>query len=720
MPPIIAAGLLGRRLTILVGLLLRKNRSQKAGVGDHPARSSGVQRSAIQTDSLLEPQADPGALRSPLRRGFAPPKAKHSRQQLKGQLTTMTEPATDCVITVDAQNKILEFNVGAQRTLGYRQKDVIGRPLTESIIRLSQCKNHHETAGTPLTTNRTLPGKRIGASAVRGDGSEFPVELTMTQIRGQRPPIYTAYLRDMTRPMAAQTRLKESQAESPSLFDDRIRAQAQLSEHIAHIGSWSRDLLTGKVTWSEEMYRMFGLSPASFAPTYNAGGEFIRPKQRGAFRAGTSIAFETLQPYDRFHRIMGWDGTQRILHHHIAVETDAAGKLIRVFGTAQDVTEAKEAEEKIRKQASLLDLACDAIMVRDMDDRVEFWNEGATRIYGWTSDEMLGKRACEFLYEGGGASILEIRGAVVEHGQWSGECQHVCKDGHNVSIRSRWTLVRDEDGQPNAQLVINTNITEQKRLEGQFLRVQRLESIGTLASGVAHDLNNILAPILISAPLLRGDISQKDKEKLVTIVESSAERGAGIVKQVLTFARGAEGDRVLLRPNYLLEEMAKIARETFPRSITVITHYPETLRTLEADPIQLHQVLLNLCINARDAMPTGGTLTLVGENIDVGGENAGLMSGGRSGPYVVLQVSDSGSGISPHVIDKIFDPFFTTKDVGVGTGLGLSTVVGIVKNHRGFMNVTSEAGHTRFRIFLPATERAVMPRKALLSVQGEE
>ena len=390
---------------------------------------------------------------------------------------------------------------------------------------------------------------------------------------------------------------------------------------------------------------------------------------------------------------------------------DIAGNIVGTASLGEDVTERKRAEvaarageAQIREQAKLLDLAHDAIMVRDMEDRVEYWNHGAEKLYGWNAAEVQGKQASTFLHDDPPATALAARMAVTESGKWSGECKHLRKDGGMVMVRSRWTLVRDELGKPKSILIINTDITEQKRVEEQFLRAQRLESIGTLASGVAHDLNNILVPILMAAPLLRGDLPKEEREKFLAIVESSAERGASIVKQVLTFARGADGDRVLLQPIYLIGEIAKIAERTFPKSITVRTRYPENLRLLEADATQLHQVLLNLAINARDAMPHGGNLTLSVENFDVDDHYASMTPGAKPGPHVMMQVSDTGTGIPRHIIDKIFDPFFTTKGVGLGTGLGLSTVLGIVKSHGGFMHVYSEAGHTSFKVFLPAAQ----------------
>jgi PAS domain S-box-containing protein len=392
---------------------------------------------------------------------------------------------------------------------------------------------------------------------------------------------------------------------------------------------------------------------------------------------------------------------------------DIAGNIIGTASLGEDVTERKRSEvaarageAQIREQARLLDLAHDAIMVRDMEDRVEYWNHGAEKLYGWNAAEVQGKQASTFLHDDPPTTALAARMAVIESGKWSGDCKHLRKDGGMVMVRSRWTLVRDELGQPKSILIINTDITEQKRVEEQFLRAQRLESIGTLASGVAHDLNNILVPILMAAPLLRGDLPKEEREKFLAIVESSAERGASIVKQVLTFARGADGDRVLLQPIYLIGEIAKIAERTFPKSISVRTRYPENLRLVEADATQLHQVLLNLAINARDAMPHGGNLTLSVENFDVDDHYASMTPGAKPGPHVMMQVSDTGTGIPRHIIEKIFDPFFTTKGVGLGTGLGLSTVRGIVKSHGGFMHVCSEAGHTSFKVFFPAVQGA--------------
>jgi two-component system cell cycle sensor histidine kinase/response regulator CckA len=292
--------------------------------------------------------------------------------------------------------------------------------------------------------------------------------------------------------------------------------------------------------------------------------------------------------------------------------------------------------------------------------------------------------------------------------------------GHETFVRIQSVINRGEKDETDFYITL-TDLTEHReiehKLETQLLRAQRLESIGTLASGVAHDLNNTLVPILMAAPVLRDDLPKQERLKFLDIVESSAQRGAQIVRQVLSFARGAAGDHLLLQPIYVLAEITKIIEETFSNAIRVRTSYPENLWLIDGDPTQLHQVLLNLCVNARDAMPEGGHLSLIAENFDVDEHYATITPGLKPGPHVLINVIDSGSGISPDIIDKIFDPFFTTKEPGKGTGLGLSTVLGIVKSHGGALNVRSSANGTTFRVFLPAAPGARSPAKLVAQAE---
>ncbi|MBW4524672.1 MAG: response regulator [Phormidium tanganyikae FI6-MK23] len=366
--------------------------------------------------------------------------------------------------------------------------------------------------------------------------------------------------------------------------------------------------------------------------------------------------------------------------------------------------ERKRAEHKIREQAALLDVATDAISVQDLNSRILFWNKGAERLYGWSAEEMTGNTD-EMLYPKPLPSLQHAQITLLEQGEWSGELQRITRSGKVLTVESRWTLVRDDDGKPKSILVVSTDVTEKKKLEAQFLRIQRMESIGTLASGLAHDLNNILTPILATAQLLQLKFPQLDEhnQRLLKMMETNAKRGAALVKQVLLFARGVEGEQAVLHLEPLILETQQIAEETFPKSIAIETHITPNLGAIGGNATQLHQVLMNLCVNARDAMPNGGTLSIVAENQSIDHAYTQTNIDARVGSFVKLMVSDTGTGIDPEAIDRIFEPFFTTKEFGKGTGLGLSTVLGIIKGHGGFVTVKSEVGHgTQFHLFLPA------------------
>jgi two-component system, cell cycle sensor histidine kinase and response regulator CckA len=279
----------------------------------------------------------------------------------------------------------------------------------------------------------------------------------------------------------------------------------------------------------------------------------------------------------------------------------------------------------------------------------------------------------------------------------------------------------NRSGNPIRMMGIHMDITEKKQLEAQFLRAQRLESLGTLASGIAHDLNNILTPILSVAQLLPLRLLNLDDrtQNLLKILESSARRGADLIKQILSFAKGIEGKRVCLQPNHLIQDIHKIIRQTLPKSIDIDIDLPTDLWMVLGEMTQLHQVLMNLCVNARDAMPDGGILKIQAVNRSIDESFARLHLDAAVGNYVMITVSDTGTGIPPQLMHRIFDPFFTTKDVGKGTGLGLSAVLGIVKSHDGFLDVQSEIAEgepspdvaatgttkehgTKFQIYLPA------------------
>lgn len=374
----------------------------------------------------------------------------------------------------------------------------------------------------------------------------------------------------------------------------------------------------------------------------------------------------------------------------------------------EEMAERRKVEEQIREQAALLDKAQDAIAVHDLEGNIVYWNKSAARLYGWNQEEVLGKNAGDTLYKDVATSqSTNPLKVALEKGEWSGELKQTTKDRKEIIVQSRWTLVHDNEGHPKSLLVISSDVTEKKKLESQVLRTQRMESIGTLAGGIAHDLNNVLSPIMLAVSLLERKMTDPQGREMLKLVESSARRGGGLVKQVLTFARGFEGQRKLMAVSHIVKEMQTFAAQSFPKSIELRTNLAKELWSIHGDPTQVHQVLLNLCVNARDAMPNGGIVSVSAENITLDRNYAAMNPESKPGPYVVLKVKDTGTGIPADVLERIFEPFFTTKEVGKGTGIGLSTLHAIVKGHGGFVTVQTEVGKgTEFAAYLPAAESA--------------
>ena len=383
----------------------------------------------------------------------------------------------------------------------------------------------------------------------------------------------------------------------------------------------------------------------------------------------------------------------------------------------------RQAMEHIRRQARLIDQATDAIFVCDQSLALTLWNPAATRLYGHTQAEIRGDSVFRVIFREPEERIHAIFQEVLRCGQWHGETRQKNKAGRALIVFSQLTLLTDAQGLPDGILAVNHDLTEAKALEQQLLRSQRQEALGALAGGVAHDLNNALAPIMMGVDLLKA--KYPGAPGIVDLFDSSVRRAAAMIRQLLTFAKGSEGERGPIQVNYLIQEMGGIVECTFPKNITITVEREKNLPPVLADSTQLHQVLLNLCVNARDAMPAGGRLSLTTRKVEISTVHPGMPPNARIGTFVALQVGDTGTGIPPEIRDRIFDPFFSTKSPDKGTGLGLSTAMGIIKAHEGFLEVSSAPGQgTTFTVFLPADTSAAeteptAPRKVLFSGHGE-
>ena len=426
----------------------------------------------------------------------------------------------------------------------------------------------------------------------------------------------------------------------------------------------------------------------------------VVPIVQGEQLWGLLVANHCLEP-------RAWQPLELDLLKHLATQLSIAIQQSELYQQVHtELEERQRSEAKIREQAALLDITTDAILVLDLNHQILFWNKGAEQLYGWLAAEAVTISDNGLLEQNLFPQLAEIQQAVVETGKWQGELQQLTKDGKEVLVESRWTAVFEAE-QLKSILVVNTDITQKKQLEKQFLHAQRLESLGTLAGGVAHDLNNILTPILMIAQLLQIKLTDADEstQRFLKMQETNAKRGAALVSQVLSFGRRAEGKRMTIQVQHLIQEIKQIIDGTFSKSIEVCVDLEPNLWTISADPTQLHQVFMNLCVNARDAMPEGGKLSISAQNLLVDQSYAQMNPDAKVGSYLAISIADTGTGISPETMQRIFEPFFTTKEVNKGTGLGLATVIGIVKNYGGFVNVYSEVGQgTQFKVYLPAVQ----------------
>lgn len=398
-------------------------------------------------------------------------------------------------------------------------------------------------------------------------------------------------------------------------------------------------------------------------------------------------------------------------HDHLEQQVDERTAELAEANTQlqQEVEQHRQAEQTIRDQAALLDIATDAIYVQDSNHRITFWSRGATQLYGWSQAEALGQDANVLLAGSSADTSPAALMAKATESSWQGEIAHHTQAGQRVTVFSRQTQVHNDAGLTASTLVVNTDITEKKQLEAEFYQAQRLESLGTLAQRIAHDFNNILNPVRIIPQMLLKRLPNLDAktQNMLKVLESVAQRGSALSQQILTFGGKYEVHATTLNVQDLLQEVQPFMQHTLPKTITLQLDIAPDLAPIWADGNLLHQVLMNLCVNAQQAMPTGGTLSISAHNTRVSQPAACSQGEAREGDYVLITVADTGMGIAPEALDRIFDPFFTTKPRGQGTGLGLSTVARIVKDCGGFMRVSSEVGAgTEFQVYLPVADKA--------------
>lgn len=402
-------------------------------------------------------------------------------------------------------------------------------------------------------------------------------------------------------------------------------------------------------------------------------------------------------------------------------------RLARLGPAAQQAV----AEGRLRRERRISEAALRASeeRFRELAETISevFWITDPTKhrmLYISPAYERIWGRTCASLYERPQAWLeaihpddrVRVRAAMQTkqaEGRYDEEYRIIRPDGAERRIRDRAFAVRDPGGALLRIVGVAEDITESRKLQDQFLRSQRLEAIGSLAGGIAHDLNNILTPIVTATDLLGPRLADARNQQLLNLIRNAANRGTRVVRQMMAYSRGIAGERANVQCRDLVREMMTIMRETFPRDIRIETDLAADLRPVMGDATQLLQVLMNLCVNARDAMPRGGRLTITAMNADLDEDAVADQPGAQPGPYIRLTVTDTGHGIPAEHLERIFEPFFSTKPPAKGTGLGLSTALGIIRSHRGFCTVASEPDRgTTFSVVLPAVAAVASPAKA--------
>jgi PAS domain S-box-containing protein len=637
-----------------------------------------------------------------LKAGMAMGQLEHALRDSELSYRRLFESAKDGILILDAlTGKIEDVNPFLYNLLGFTKADMVGKTIGE----LSPFKDvvSNQTIFEQLQLDRYVRYDDLPLEAK--DGHLVQVEFVCNVYTAGNREVIQCNIRDITSRRTQEQQLTVLNACISKLNDIVLITDA---DPVAEPGPMI-------VFVNEAFERITGYTSAE---ALGRSPRFLQGEKTD--RGTLSEIHEALAAQRPIRReLVNYrkDGSRYWVDVDIVPILDPDRRCTHFAAIERDVTEAKRKEARFRR---LFDSSAQSVIFWNLRGEITDANDAFLNLLGYTREDLLvGLLNLLKLTPPGYESLdRQAQAELAAKGVCSPyEKEFIRKDGSRVPIILGAALLEDN---PDDGVCFLIDLTERKKLEKQFLRAQRMESIGTLAGGIAHDLNNILAPILLSIEVLKsisGDSPQA--MKVLKTIDVSARRGADIVRQVLSFARGAESERVEVQLKHLLHDLRTIVRDTFPRDIRLEFLIPNDTWTILADPTQVHQVLLNLFVNARDAMPNGGTLGVTTENCVLDDHYAAMNTQVKAGRYVRISVTDTGVGIAPAILDRIFEPFFTTKEINKSTGLGLSTVMAIIKGHDGIVHVYSEVGKgTTFHVYLPAIDVQCDPREQAKKDEG--
>jgi len=591
-------------------------------------------------------------------------------------LQGIVDSAMDAIISVDERHRIVVFNPSAERIFGYKAAEVLGGPLDRLLP--AQFRHSHSVHianfGATGTTQRSMqsPGT---LTALHSNGQEFPIEATISQVALPAGKAFTVILRDITLRKEAEEMLRVSEEKFAKAFANNPAAIA-ISRLEDGIFLDVNDTWVDLVGYSRQEALGNSARQMNIWPTTEDAQRFVKEIQEKGALHGWQEQF--------------LNKSGKPFYAQLSAQILRVGDTDAVVSTLIDITERKNAERALEEKARLLDLSSDAIFVRDANNRIIYWNQGALQAYGYTSEEVLGCVPHELLKTEFPQPAAEIRDALYRDGYWSGELVHMHKSGQKLVFASRWSLARDANGQPSAILEANRDITNAKMAQEALIRSEKLASVGRMAATVSHEINNPLAVIMNSVFLASLDKNLSEQSRLaLTVAEQELERVAQLTRQTLGFYRENSAPEEI-DVAALIEDVVGMYRpKLVARGIEVSFRHREKLH-IHAIAGEIRQVVSNLVSNAIDASRPGGRFAIRTTPVRLDGQKA-----------VRLTFADSGEGITAENLHHIFEPFFTTKQ-SVGTGLGLWVSSQIIERHRGRFSVRSKANEgTVFCIFLP-------------------
>jgi len=640
--------------------------------------------------------------------------AEEALREAEERFHTIFDSVNDAIFVHDpGSGGIIDVNRRMCEMYGYTREEVLSADVGEL------------SAGYPPYTRREaiacLERAQTGENVVTDwlarhrDGRLFWVEISIRQATITGHERLLVVVRDIGDRKQSEEEMRKSEA---------LLKEAQ---RIARLGSWELDVATGALVWSDEIYRIFEKDQAIFLGTYEAFLDMIHPEDREMVNTAYTVSVREKKPYEIVHRLKFSDNRVKYVREKCETLYDSAGNPVRSMGTVQDITEQQLAEERAIQLSSIVESSDDAIIGKTLDGVITSWNLGAQRIYGYSEEEVLGRPISLLAPDDRQNEVIEIlnkirSGVHIEHFETvrkrkTGELIHV-----SLSVSPIW----DAQGRLTGASTIARNITEQKRLEDQLRQSQKMEAIGQLAGGIAHDFNNILSAIIGYGDTMKRNMAADDllRPHLEQILES-ADRAAQLTKSLLAFSRNQVMNPKPADMNEIVRKIEQFLLRVIGEDIELKTKLADRKLPVLVDTGQIDQALMNLATNARDAMPRGGVLTIDTDVMTIDDDFGRAHGYGRPGEYVLVTVTDTGIGMNEETRLRIFEPFFTTKEMGKGTGLGMSIVYGIVKQHSGYINVYSEPGQgTMFRIYLPlirdAATEEIKPEVRAYPARGTE